>query len=639
MLTGFQLGPRRKSRVEFRKTYEINILVSSWVIHLLWHDLCRSIHCEKEHSHELTTSLKDHEGKGWASPHLIRAPICLCRSPLKAYYSGSPPMKAINTKSSPVRKALGEAEANHRAGVELALSNPAFYPHYVKTIEIEETHISKVFLTGDFVYKLKKPVDFGFLDFTTLEKRHHYCEQEVLLNQRLSHQVYLEVVAITLEQSGYALNGTGQPVEYAVKMRQLPRKKTMLELLRRGKLSDDMLQKLVQFLARFYEKARRGPTIDAIGSQMVIEGNVEEDFSQTEPFVPSILDPNNFSRIHDAVRAFLSNNTDLFQRRIEAGCVCDCHGDLRLGHIYFVDGIQIIDCIEFNDRFRYGDVASDLAFLAMDLDYHGFSEVGHTLLTAYARAASDPEVFMLLDFYKCYRAHVRCKVECLRQATGELAARKARLTVERAQRYFELAYGYAGSFSRQTLWIICGLSGSGKSTIASELAKRLHLPIHNSDVIRKKYFGLSPKEPKVASFGEGIYTPVATAQTYERMLLLAREELFHGNSVILDATFCRRQHRELFRCLAIEMGANVIFVECLCPDAVLRVRLAERQTKSSISDARLKHLEAQRQAFEPLDELGDDLHLQVSTEQPLQQSLQQILSAAYLLQDKQTRQL
>jgi aminoglycoside phosphotransferase family enzyme/predicted kinase len=553
-------------------------------------------------------------------------------------------MKAIKTKSGPVLKALGETEANHRAAVELALSKPAFYPHDVKTIAIEETHISKVFLTGDFVYKLKKPVDFGFLDFSTLEERHHYCEQEFLLNQRFSHQVYLDVVAITLEQIGYALNGPGQPVEYAVKMRQLPRDRTMLELLRRGKLSGDMVNKLAKLLARFYRNASREPKIDAMGSQMMIEGNIEEDFSQTKPFVPSMLNPDKFSRMHEAAHTFLTNNSGVFQRRIETGFICDCHGDLRLGHIYFLDhsrlpdDIQIIDCIEFNDRFRYSDVAADLAFLAMDLDFHGFTNVGQTLLTAYAQEAADPEVFMLLDFYKCYRAHVRCKVECLRQATGELAARKARLTVERAQHYFELAYGYAASFSRQTLWIICGLSGSGKSTIAAELANRLNVRVLSSDSTRKKYFGLAPDEPAVAEFGEGIYTPVATAQTYERMLLAAREELFKGNSVIVDATFAGRVNRDTFRCLAEEEGANVIFVECFCPDAVLRVRLAERQTESLISDARLKHLEAQRQVFEPLNELGDDLHLQVSTEQPLQQSLQQIFSAAYLLQGRQARE-
>jgi len=217
-------------------------------------------------------------------------------------------MKAINTKSGPVLKVLGGAEANHRAGVELALSNPAFYPHYVKAIDIEETHISKVFLTGDFAYKLKKPVDLGFLDFTTLEKRHNYCEQEFLLNQRLSHQIYLDVVAITLESRGYALNGPGQPVDYAVKMRQLPRERTMLELLRRGELNDDMVRRLVQLLVLFYEKASRGTTIDAMGSQMVVEGNIEEDFSQTEPFVPSILNREKFSRLHKNSPLFYFNH-------------------------------------------------------------------------------------------------------------------------------------------------------------------------------------------------------------------------------------------------------------------------------------------------------------------------------------------
>jgi len=360
--------------------------------------------------------------------------------------------------------------------------------------------------------------------------------------------------------------------------------------------------------------------------------------------VPSILHREKFSRLHKAVRRFLANNTEFFQRRIETGFICDCHGDLRLGHIYFLDGfysqngIQIIDCIEFNNRFRYGDVAADLAFLAMDLDYHGFPQVGQTLLTKYAKEANDPEIFLLLDFYKSYRAHVRCKVECLRQITGNLPAEKAKVAMQRAQRYFEFAYQYACGFSRPTIWIVCGLIASGKSTIAAELAKRLNVRVLSSDVIRKKLFGLEPDEQTVEEFEEGIYSPVATAQTYLWMLLRAREELFKRNSVVVDATFASRVNRDTFRCLAEEEGAKMIIVECLCPDVVLRVRLAERQTKSSISDARLKHLEAQRQAFEPLDELGDDLHLQVSTEQPLQQSLQQIFAAAYLLQGKQTRE-
>ncbi|MGD9206838.1 MAG: AAA family ATPase [Syntrophobacterales bacterium] len=536
-----------------------------------------------------------------------------------------------------------EGEGDYRSAIEFALSDPAFYPHTVRKIEIEETHISKVFLTGDFVYKVKKPVDFGFLDFTSLEKRRHCCKQEVLLNQRLSHQVYLEVAAITLEPGGYGLNGPGEPVEYAVKMRQLPRERTMLELLRRGKLTDTMVQELIQVLATFYEEASRGPRIDDMGSLEIIETNTEEDFDQTEPFVPSIINPDEFSRIHDAVRRFLNNNTDLFQRRLETGYICDCHGDLRLGHIYFLDhnhfpgGIQIIDCIEFNNRFRYADVASDLAFLAMDLDYQGFPDVGHRLLAAYAQAVNDPEIFLLIEFYKCYRAHVRCKVECLRQAAGDLPEAETRKTVKKAQSYFDLAYEYAATFSCPTLWIVCGQIASGKSTLAAELANRLDVRVLSSDVTRKKYAGLVPDEPAVAEFGEGIYTPVATAQTYERMLLAAREELFKGKSVIVDATFASRVNRDTFRFLAEEKETNVIFVECRCPHSLLRKRLAKRRGKKLITDARLQHLEAQGPAFDPLTELRDDTHLQVETDQPLQQIVQEVLSAAYVLQGEQTR--
>jgi aminoglycoside phosphotransferase family enzyme/predicted kinase len=532
----------------------------------------------------------------------------------------------------PRARVKSDSNGEHRGEIEAALADPTFYPHGTTNIQVAETHISKVFLTGDFAYKVKKPVNFGFLDFTTLEKRRHYCEQEVLLNQRLSKGVYLDVVAITQEPTAYMLNGPGEPLEYAVKMRQLPRGKTMLELLLRGKLSGAMVQELVDVLVHFYQRARKGPEIDVLGSREMVEINTGEDFTQTEPFVPEILNQKKFSRLNQAVRTFLSNHEQLFNHRIETGFIRDCHGDLRLGHIYFLDhsdsltGIQIIDCIEFNERFRYGDVAADLAFLAMDLDYHGFAEVSRELITAYAQAANDPEVFLLLDFYKCYRAHVRCKVECLRKVAGDIPAKKAEVVVERARRYFDLAYGYAASFNRPTLWIVSGLIGSGKSTIAAELAKPLKVKVLSSDFIRKKMFGLSPQEPAVAAFEEGLYTPAVTARTYENMLLQARAEISTGNSVILDATFGKRQHRETFGRIAEEMGAQVIFVECFCPDSVRRKRLAGRQGKITISDARLQHLEAQRHVFEPLNELEDNLYVRVRTDQALVESRYQILS-------------
>jgi aminoglycoside phosphotransferase family enzyme/predicted kinase len=532
-------------------------------------------------------------------------------------------------------KAESQSDTKDHAAVETVLKDPEFYPHPVTAIQVEETHISTVFLTGDFVYKIKKPVDLGFLDYTTLKKRHRYCKQEVLLNRRLSENVYLDVVSITEEPTGYTLNGSGKPVEYAVKMRQLPKERTMLQLLRRGEFNLNMLGDLVQMLVRFYHKTDKGPEIDAMGSRELIWVNIEEDFVQTNPFVSTVLDKVKFSDLHRQVRTFLNSQAELFDRRIKSGCIRDCHGDLRLGHIYFTDSLSIIDCIEFNKRFRYGDVASDLAFLAMDLDYNGFTDIGQKLLVEYAQSADDPEIFLLADFYKCYRAHVRCKVECLRYGAGDLSGREEHRARERAQSYFELAWRYADTFSRRTIWIVCGLSGSGKSSIAAEQGKRMNLHCYRSDVIRKRLFGLSPEQQVVTAFGESIYTPAASDRTYEQLLLEARKDMCRGRSVILDGTFGRLQHRVLARRLAEEMEANVIFIECRCRQSLLRQRLSAREKQKSISDARLQHLDAQSQAFEPLDELWDSLHLPINTEQPLHQCVHEILSKGYLLQSQQ----
>lgn len=532
-------------------------------------------------------------------------------------------------------KSGSQSDNKHQAAVLSVLKDPEFYPHPVTAIEVEETHISTVFLTGDFVYKLKKPVDFGFLDYTTLEKRCHYCKQEVLLNRRLSENVYLDVVSITREPGGYTLDGLGEPVEYAVKMRQLPKERTMLQLLRRGEFNLDMLGNLIQMLVRFYQKAETGPEIDTMGSRELIWVNIEEDFVQTNPFVSTVLDKEQFSELHRRVRTFLNSRAQLFDRRLQTGSIRDCHGDLRLGHIYFTDSISIIDCIEFNKRFRYGDVASDLAFLAMDLDYNGFEDIGEKFLAQYAHSADDPEIFPLVDFYKCYRAHVRCKVECLRYGAGDLAAPEAGIAKTRAQSYFDLAWRYADNFSRRTIWVVVGLSGSGKSTIAAELEKTMNLRCYRSDVVRKRLFGLSPEAQVVTSFGESIYTPAASDRTYEKMLLEARKDMSRGRSVILDGTFGRLRHRVLARNLAEEMEANVIFIECRCAQSILRRRLSAREEQKSISDARLQHLEAQSQAFEPLNELWDSLYLPINTEQPLRQCIHEILSQGYVLQNQQ----
>jgi aminoglycoside phosphotransferase family enzyme/predicted kinase len=521
--------------------------------------------------------------------------------------------------------------------VEAGFIDPVFYPHPVEYVQVEETHISKVFLTGNFVYKLKKPVKLGFLDYTTLEKRKYFCEQEILLNKRLSHDVYLELVAVTNDQAGCTLNGAGEPLEYAVKMRQLPQEKTMEKILHQGYLSPTMAQDLALVLAEFYEKAERGEDIDYLGSVEMIEANVEENFAQTGPFVSDVLHRERFSAIHQAAQTFLQREQKLFQRRIDTGRIRDCHGDLRLDHVYFLEEIQIIDCIEFNERFRYGDVAADLAFLAMDLDYHGSPGLGRALITSYALAAEDPEIFALLDFYKCYRAHVRCKVECLRYVEGGLDSHEKQEAREKAQRHFDLAHDYAKVMRRPTLWVICGLIASGKSTVAGELANRLQIQMHSSDLVRKQLFGLGPKDAARASFKEGIYTEAATEETYKQLLFAARDELAHGRSTIVDATFGKLHHRDQARKLASELGANIIFSQCTCPEQVLRHRLTQRRNRQQVSDARLEHFEDLLHAFEPLNESEQDVHVEVGTDKSLMESMVTLLSEAYVLQGDQAR--
>ncbi|MCP4120831.1 MAG: hypothetical protein GY751_03680, partial [Bacteroidetes bacterium] len=287
------------------------------------------------------------------------------------------------------------------------MARPDFYPHDVSTIEQRETHISKVFLTGEYAYKIKKPVYLDFLDFTTLEKRRHYCQQEVTLNKRLSTDIYLDVVPITQTNDRYYLAGPGEAVEYAVKMRQLPEKFSMLQLVRRGKLDRDSVDELARVLVKFYQHSSTGDNINNLGTWSTIWTNTEENFSQTEQFAGNLLDKHMFPIIRAATRSFLIRRKALFDRRVEREKIRDCHGDLRTGHIYFCDGIQIIDCIEFNDRFRYADITSDLAFLTMDLDFEGYPQVARHLINSFLDYTKDEEMLVLLDFYKCYRAYVR----------------------------------------------------------------------------------------------------------------------------------------------------------------------------------------------------------------------------------------
>jgi aminoglycoside phosphotransferase family enzyme/predicted kinase len=533
-----------------------------------------------------------------------------------------------------------QGEMQSQAALFKAMLHPEFYPHHVRAVEQRETHISKVFLTGEYAYKVKKPVSLGFLDFSTLKNRRHFCLRELVLNWRLTSDVYLDVLPITFQHGKYCLAGPENPIEYTLKMRQLPADRSMDRLLRRGKIDPEALQTLAKILGRFHAEVPTGQHVNSFGEWAAIWANCEENFHQTEGFVGEIIPETTYLIIRGATRSFLRRWRDLFEKRVERGRIRDCHGDLRTGHIYFVDGIQIIDCIEFSERFRYGDVASDLAFLAMDLDHRGYPTVSQNLLTAYVQHTKDQNVFVLLDFYKCYRAFVRVKVNCLQlQQRGIGTTSKHERLLGETHHYMELAYRYAVQFARPTIWVMSGLPASGKSVIAAALSKAFGIRVLRSDVIRKELFGVEPKAQLTVPFEEGIYSRTATSLTYGKLLLLAQEEIEKGFSVILDATYGSRRHRAEVQRMARDLDVNLIFVECVCGEDVIKKRLESRDNARSISDARLSHYKAMRAVFERLNDISTEMHIVVNTEKPLEHNMEQILSQDYALESIQTAKI
>ncbi len=511
------------------------------------------------------------------------------------------------------------------------MQDPDFYPHPADTVEIRETHISRVFLAGECVYKIKKPLDLEFLDFASLENRKYFCQQEVSLNRRLTQNVYLGVIPITFDGRAYHLEGEGAVVEYAVKMRRLPDNCTMARLLEIDEIHPQEISELANVLVKFYDRPENKDQADRFGTWEVISANCDENFAQTARFAGKLFDADAFTIVRAAMKAFLQRRKPLFDKRAVSEKIQDCHGDLRTDHIYFVDdGIQIIDCVEFNPSLRYGDVVSDLAFLAMDLDSRDQADTANHLLAEYVRRTGDADLFALVDFYKCYRAMVRFKVNCIRAMEEDVTRpEKERLRSE-IEKYLSLACDYARRFTRPVLWIICGLPASGKSTIAEKLGEVFQIPVFRSDMIRKQNFASPDADLSHLAFEDGIYAKGVTALTYGRMLLLAQEAIEKGSSVVLDATFGVRHYRREALRLAADMDANIFFVECTAPEVLRKERLAARKTGSSLSDARLAHFDAFRKSFEPLEEIHSNQHIIVNTDTSIDECMGRILYDEYI---------
>ena len=325
-----------------------------------------------------------------------------------------------------------------------ALLNPNRYTHPVAEVQLVQTHISSVLLAGDFVYKFKKPVNFGFLDFSDLDKRRFYCEQELLLNRRLCPEIYLDLVTVTRQADGsFALGGEGEVIEYGVKMARMPEERMMVRLIERGELGVPHMEALVAVLCDFYHRAEAGPEIAAFGSAEAVAVNVLENFAQTQSFIgQGALTAAQFERISTYARRVLSNG-ELFAQRMAGGYIRDCHGDLYSANICLAEKVYIFDCIEFNQRFRYCDVASDVAFLAMDLDFHGLESLSDSFIKQFTLRSNDTGLMGVLDFYKCYRAYVRGKIGLFTAADPAVSPSVRENCIVQATQYFRLADRYA----------------------------------------------------------------------------------------------------------------------------------------------------------------------------------------------------
>ena len=479
-------------------------------------------------------------------------------------------------------------------------------------------------------------MNLGFLDFRKLSDRRRFCRREVELNQRLSAGVYQGVVAIREDdRGGLSFGPQGRIVEYAVRMSQLPDEANLAALMAAGEIARERLDALARTLAGFYATADRSPDIDAFGDPELIRFNMEENFEQIAPFAADLPDREQWEFVRQVGRAFWKDHRELFLRRIAEGRIRDGHGDLRAEHVYFHGGVQVIDCIEFNERFRYGDAALDVSFLKMDLDRLGHPEAGRNLLDAFARASRDPGAYALADFYAAYRALVRLKVAGMAMQDLDEAGR-AEKRREMAE-YLRLAYRYALSFGQPTLWVFFGLPGSGKSTLAERTAEALSMPLLQSDTVRKE----DPDFPQqaVVPFNTGAYRPVVRGRVYARLLNLAQEEIRKGRSVALDATFSESRWRQAATDLAADLKAGLVFVQCACSPETLRSRLGRRENDPGASDARPLHLEDMLGSFEPFIESVPGTHVRIGTEGDVEDCLHDILCAAYALRDRQSRKL
>jgi len=495
-----------------------------------------------------------------------------------------------------------------------AMLCPEFYPHPVhEPIRLVQTHISYVLLTGQHAYKLKKPVNLGFLDFSSLEKRHFYCTEEVRLNSLYSPALYLEVLSIA-KRGGHFAFGTDTEfdtiVEYAVHMREFDDRNLLYNVFECGELNENHVLEIARKLSDVHRTAKTSDAIRAYGRATCIAEMASENYEEIRPFIGTTETEQFFLETHAFTDRFIAENSSLFCNRIDEKKIRECHGDLHLKNICIYEGrIQFFDRIEFSEQLKNIDVIYDLAFLAMDLQYRSRNDLANVLINNYLERTGDYEGAELLPLYLTMRACVRGKVNSMLSADEHLSDAESERAKDEAHIYFEHAWRYT-QHRESALIVMCGLSGSGKSTVARNLAKKIDAIHIRSDAIRKHIAGV-----QLDDHGQEIYTPELTRQTYEHLALLGNRIAAGGQNVILDAKFGERAFRRHVIEDSRRAKRSLRFLWCNAEAPVLEARLRSR--KGDISDAG-PHLHEQQVAeFEEFTHEEKMFVTPIDTERPV----------------------
>jgi uncharacterized protein len=499
-----------------------------------------------------------------------------------------------------------------------SLQRPGVLAETAERIELLQTHMSWILLTDQHAYKIKKPVDLGFADFTSLEKRRYFCNEELRVNRRLAPDLYLAVLPITGTCQSPVVGGDGEPIEYAVTMKQFPQRELLPHVLERGELSPQYIESLARDVAEFHRVVEVDSDRGRFGEPENVWRPMQANLDHFEQSLDDAALRSELRQVKRWSENEFADKRDDFAARKRDGFIRECHGDMHLGNM-FRDGnsITLFDGIEFNEAFRWIDVLNEIAFLVMDLKYRRRADLAHRFLNAYLEHTGDYQGLVVLPFYLVYRALVRAKVKDIRSRQPQLAAQARNALRAQVRDYLRLA-GQCTRPSQPRLLITHGVSGTGKTRGTEALVDQAGVIRIRSDIERKRQFGYQHMDRMHSPVGRGIYSPDVTDQTYQRLADLVSTVIQAGFSAIADGTFLQRSHRDLLRRTARKLGVPFRILDFRARPETIRRRIVERERQNAdASEADLKVLTRQLQTQQPLasDEQGDVISFDSETSQ------------------------